>query len=164
MIETQVSLPELGLVAGTRAALGFGLGLLMADHWSPEQRRAIGWTLFAFGALTTVPLALPLAVLLSSIMTLGNLGETYELVAIKSAGISLLRFLRPLFFVSLRFTMSPTLRSDRAPFWLPTRISVLSVTAIVRVQPSSVFRLTSAPSILVMVLAPPIPAPIAWPR
>jgi hypothetical protein len=57
MIETQVSLPELGLVAGTRAALGFGLGLLMADNWSPEQRRAIGWTLFAFGALTTVPLA-----------------------------------------------------------------------------------------------------------
>jgi lipopolysaccharide export system permease protein len=49
---------------------------------------------------TVVPLALPLAVLLSSIMTMGNLGETYELVAIKSAGISLLRFLRPLFFVS----------------------------------------------------------------
>lgn len=44
-----------------------------------------------------VPLALPLAVLLSSIMTFGNLGESYELVAIKSAGISLLRFMRPLF-------------------------------------------------------------------
>src|SRR6476620_3665424 len=39
-----------------------------------------------------VPLALPLSVLLSSIMTFGNLGESYELVAIKSAGISLLRF------------------------------------------------------------------------
>ena len=48
-----------------------------------------------------VPLALPLAVLLSSLMTFGNLGETYELVAIKSAGISLLRFMRPLFFVTL---------------------------------------------------------------
>ena len=58
MIETQVSLPELGLVAGTRAALGFGLGLLMADRWSQDQRRAIGWTLFAVGAITTVPLAL----------------------------------------------------------------------------------------------------------
>ena len=56
-------------------------------------------------AATTVPLALPLAVLLSSIMTLGNLGETYELVAIKSAGISLLRFLRPLFFVSTVITI-----------------------------------------------------------
>lgn len=48
-----------------------------------------------------VPLALPLAVLLSSLMTFGNLGETYELVAVKSAGISLLRFMRPLFFVVL---------------------------------------------------------------
>ncbi len=48
-----------------------------------------------------VPLALPLAVLLSSLMTFGNLGETYELVAIKSAGISLLRFMQPLFFVTL---------------------------------------------------------------
>jgi len=50
---------------------------------------------------TLVPLALPLAILLSSLMTFGNLGETFELVAIKSAGISLLRFMRPLFFVAL---------------------------------------------------------------
>ncbi|WP_243697347.1 LptF/LptG family permease [Flaviaesturariibacter aridisoli] len=50
---------------------------------------------------TLVPLALPLAVLLSSLMTFGNLGETYELVAVKSSGISLLRFMRPLFFVVL---------------------------------------------------------------
>src|SRR5258706_762205 len=48
-----------------------------------------------------VPLALPLAILLSSIMTFGNLGESFELVAIKSAGISLLRFMRPLFMVSI---------------------------------------------------------------
>jgi lipopolysaccharide export system permease protein len=48
-----------------------------------------------------VPLALPLAVLLSSLMTFGNLGESFELVAIKSAGISLLRFMRPLFVISL---------------------------------------------------------------
>ncbi len=48
-----------------------------------------------------VPLALPLAVLLSSLMTFGNLGESFELVAIKSAGISLLRFMRPLFIISL---------------------------------------------------------------
>ncbi|GAC1483463.1 MAG: hypothetical protein NVS1B13_07770 [Flavisolibacter sp.] len=48
-----------------------------------------------------VPLALPLSVLLSSIMTFGNLGESYELVAIKSSGISLLRFMRPLFLVTL---------------------------------------------------------------
>jgi len=48
-----------------------------------------------------VPLALPLAILLSSLMTFGNLAESFELVAIKSAGISLLRFMRPLFFISL---------------------------------------------------------------
>lgn len=48
-----------------------------------------------------VPLALPLALLLSSIMTFGNLGESFELVAIKSAGISLLRFMRPLLVVTI---------------------------------------------------------------
>lgn len=48
-----------------------------------------------------VPLALPLAILLSSLMTFGNLGESFELVAIKSAGISLLRFMRPLFVVCI---------------------------------------------------------------
>ncbi|MBI3137424.1 MAG: LptF/LptG family permease [Sphingobacteriales bacterium] len=48
-----------------------------------------------------VPLALPLAILLSSLMTFGNLGESFELVAIKSAGISLLRFMRPLFIISV---------------------------------------------------------------
>lgn len=57
--------------------------------------------LVGYVAATVVPLALPLAILLSSIMTFGNLGESFELVAIKSAGIPLLRFMRPLFVVSL---------------------------------------------------------------
>lgn len=48
-----------------------------------------------------VPLALPLAVLLSSLMTFGNLGESFELVAIKSAGISLIRFMRPVFLLTV---------------------------------------------------------------
>ncbi len=52
-------------------------------------------------ALTWVPLAFPLALLLSSIMTFGNLGESFELVAIKSAGISLSRFMRPLLITSI---------------------------------------------------------------
>src|SRR3954464_9936973 len=52
-------------------------------------------------AINWVPLALPLALLLSSIMTFGNLGESFELVAIKSAGIPLLRFMRPLFIVTV---------------------------------------------------------------
>lgn len=55
----------------------------------------------AYQSAVLVPLALPLAILLSSLMTFGNLGESFELVAIKSAGISLLRFMRPLFMVSI---------------------------------------------------------------
>jgi lipopolysaccharide export system permease protein len=57
--------------------------------------------LVGYVAATTVPMALPLSLLLSSIMTYGNLGESFELVAIKSAGIPLLRFMRPLFITSL---------------------------------------------------------------
>ncbi len=52
-------------------------------------------------AIHLIPLALPLAILLSSIMTFGNLGERYELVAIKSAGVSLLRSMLPMFVFSI---------------------------------------------------------------
>ncbi|HMK05071.1 MAG TPA: LptF/LptG family permease [Ferruginibacter sp.] len=48
-------------------------------------------------------LAMPIAILISSIMTFGNLGESFELVAIKSSGISLLRFMRPLMWVAVLF-------------------------------------------------------------
>ena len=58
MIKTQVSLPELGLVAGTRGALGAGVGLLLASKLSEQQRKAVGWTLVAVGVATTIPLAL----------------------------------------------------------------------------------------------------------
>ena len=51
--------------------------------------------------ITFVPLALPLALLISSIMTFGNLGESFELVAIKSSGIPLLRFMRPLIILTV---------------------------------------------------------------
>lgn len=52
--------------------------------------------LLIYVATTLVPMALPLAVLLSSIMTFGSLGENYELIALKSAGISLYRIMKPL--------------------------------------------------------------------
>ncbi len=52
--------------------------------------------LFFYAALSMVPLALPLAVLLASLMTFGNLGESLELTAMKSGGISLFRVMRPL--------------------------------------------------------------------
>ena len=57
-----------------------------------------------YASATLVTLAMPISILLSSIMTFGKLGENYELVAIKSAGISLLRFMRPLFFISVLFS------------------------------------------------------------
>jgi len=66
---------------------GLGTGLILEFIW--------------YLSATLIPLALPLAILLSSLMTFGNLGESFELVAIKSAGISLLRFMRPLFFIAL---------------------------------------------------------------
>jgi len=46
------------LVAGTRALLGAGLALLVADHLDAGQRRAIGFVLTAVGVITTVPLVL----------------------------------------------------------------------------------------------------------
>lgn len=52
--------------------------------------------LFFYAAVTLVPMALPLAILLASLMTFGNLGERSELTAIKSSGISLLRVMKPL--------------------------------------------------------------------
>ncbi len=61
---------------------------------------------------TAIPLALPLAILISSIMTFGNLGESFELVAIKSAGISLLRFMRPLLVVSFFISVIAFLTSN----------------------------------------------------
>lgn len=52
-----------------------------------------------YASASLLVLAMPIAILISSIMTLGNIGETFELVAIKSAGISLLRLFRPLIVV-----------------------------------------------------------------
>ena len=61
MREAHITLPELGLVAGTRGMLGAGLGLLLADRLPEAQRKAVGWTLFLVGVVTTVPGELPTA-------------------------------------------------------------------------------------------------------
>src|SRR5262245_9376182 len=58
MREIHIALPDLGLIAGTRAALGVGAGLLVADYLGSKERRAVGWTLVAVGVLTTIPLVL----------------------------------------------------------------------------------------------------------
>ncbi len=56
--------------------------------------------LLFYVALQVVPMALPLAILLAALMTFGNLGENYELTAMKASGISLFRIMRPLIFVT----------------------------------------------------------------
>ena len=61
--------------------------------------------LFGYASANLVTMALPLAILLSSIMTFGNMGEKYELVAMKSSGISLLRIMRPLIIFNLALSI-----------------------------------------------------------
>jgi hypothetical protein len=56
MKHASLTLPEIGVIAATRAAGGAGLALLLGDHLKPEQRRTVGWTLLAIGILTTIPL------------------------------------------------------------------------------------------------------------
>jgi hypothetical protein len=56
MQRTPLSIPEIGLIAGTRAALGAGVGLLLSQRMTTEQRKAVGWTLVAVGVVTTFPI------------------------------------------------------------------------------------------------------------
>lgn len=67
--------------------------------------KGLPWNVIAelmfYASSTFVPMALPLAILLSSLMTFGNFGEHYELVATKAAGISLRRVMAPLMILSL---------------------------------------------------------------
>jgi len=77
--------------------------LLMQFLWKHVAElvgKGIGWSIlaefFIYAIFSLVPMALPLAILLASIMTFGNLGENFELTAMKAAGISLFRIMRPL--------------------------------------------------------------------
>ena len=60
MRKHEVTIPQIGLMAGTRAMLGAGVALLVSEKLTSEQRQSIGWTLVAVGAITTIPLALQL--------------------------------------------------------------------------------------------------------
>jgi lipopolysaccharide export system permease protein len=72
--------------------------------------------MFFYAALSFTPMALPLAILLASLMTFGNLGEHLELLAMKASGISLLRIMKPLiFFVVLIAGVSFLFQNDIAP-------------------------------------------------
>lgn len=67
----------------------------------------LGW-----GSATLIPLALPLATLLASIMTMGNMGENNELLAMKAAGISLQRIITPLIYVSVLISIGAFFASN----------------------------------------------------
>jgi len=58
MVVTELRLPELAMVVGTRAMLGAGVALLLADKVSGSTRKSVGWGLVAVGVLTTVPAAM----------------------------------------------------------------------------------------------------------
>lgn len=82
--------------------------LLMQFLWRYVDElvgKGLEWNIIAqlmyYASFTFVPMALPISILLASLMTFGNLGERYELVAIKAAGISLRKIMLPLGLFSL---------------------------------------------------------------
>ncbi|MEO5675567.1 MAG: LptF/LptG family permease [Chitinophagales bacterium] len=70
--------------------------------------------LLFFASASLVPLALPLAVLLASMMTMGDLAEHYELTALKSSGLSLLRIIRALLLLAVIISMGALLFANYA--------------------------------------------------
>ncbi len=62
--------------------------------------------LLSYGMINMIPLGLPLALLLAAIMTMGNMGENYELLAMKSAGMSLPKIIEPLIYLIIVITIA----------------------------------------------------------
>ena len=58
MLERKLTIAEIILIAGTRVALGAGVGLLLSNRLSRDQRRAAGLALAVVGGLSTIPLAI----------------------------------------------------------------------------------------------------------
>jgi hypothetical protein len=56
MRERSLTIPEIALIAGTRVALGIGLGLLMSEKLNRDARKGAGWALVAVGALSSIPI------------------------------------------------------------------------------------------------------------
>lgn len=81
----------------------------MLKYFDDIIGKDLGWdvvgTLLFYFAIFMTPLALPLAILLSSLITFGNLSEHFEITAIKSLGISLTRSLVPIFIMVLALTV-----------------------------------------------------------
>src|SRR3569832_264611 len=91
--------------------------------------KGLGWFIIAqlmtYVAVTLVPLALPLAMLLSSIMTFGNLAEHYELVACKSAGMSLQRIMRPMTILTVLICVGAFYFSNNILPWANLKMKAL---------------------------------------
>ena len=81
--------------------------------------------LLVYASANLVPMALPLSTLLASLMTLGNMGENNELLAIKSAGISLPRILSPLIFITILISISAFFFSNNVLPYTNLKISTL---------------------------------------
>jgi hypothetical protein len=60
MTRKLLSMPELAIISGTRAALGAGIGLLVADKLTKERRKGIGWALLSIGLASTIPILIQL--------------------------------------------------------------------------------------------------------
>jgi hypothetical protein len=58
MIERTLTIPEIALIAGTRVALGMGIGLMRAGKLNNDQRKGAGLALLAVGALSSIPLVI----------------------------------------------------------------------------------------------------------
>lgn len=56
--DLNVTIPELVAVALTRGLGGVGIGLLISEYLTPSERRTVGWSLLALGALSTIPLGM----------------------------------------------------------------------------------------------------------
>lgn len=85
MKERSLTIPEIGLIAGTRVALGAGLGLLVAGQINDQKRKGAGWALFVIGALTTIPLVLNVRNK-GRVAALAKIGSDVSAAQIKSTG------------------------------------------------------------------------------
>jgi predicted membrane metal-binding protein len=61
VIERKLNIAEIMLIAGTRVALGAGIGMLLSGRLNRDQRKAAGWALFLVGALSSIPLVIDVA-------------------------------------------------------------------------------------------------------
>ncbi len=68
--------------------------------------------LLGYKSAGLIPMALPLAILISSVLVMGNMGEHYELASLKSGGVSLLRIMRPLIIIGVFLSLASYLSSN----------------------------------------------------